>query len=307
MNSEECESVLREAVRNSVVCKAKEKMDKSNKADRLIVPHKMTSGQEACLIDTFPELDLVFKHNLFHPHAFAAASRLIEEQINYLALGIDFRVSTPEGFDVLVKDSGGDHYKQILRGRSYVHSCCPILSPQDQLRQANRENSIAKLVPTSRRQRVALRLLSEDRKLGTNVFSCNEKSEDCRVKAPYMLFLHSTYDRTTNDIANAMTSAGASEAAGSFIFDPEMLVRNDGVIKPLGAHYKNFLGEDKYKYITMTFVGDSSWGYTHRLSTYLALMTHPVIFDSKNQPYFVEIKSIRNSLVFFKIVKCFTW
>lgn len=118
-----------------------------------------------------------------------------------------------------------------------------------------------------------------------------------------MLFLHSTYDRTTTDIANAMTAADAKVATGSFIFDPNMLVQSNGELKHLKASYE-ITSKDGVRYVSMSFVGDASWAYTHRLDTYLALMRNSVIKDSNGQCYFVSIISTRNSVVFFKIIKC---
>lgn len=202
-----------------------------------------------------------------------------------------------------MKDSGGDVFKQIKRGRPNFHCCSPILSIHDQQRDASRTASIATMTKFSNVQRRALDKYNSDVKNKTSIFFCNKVSENCDVKAPFMMFLHSTYDRTTTDIANAMTAADAKVATGSFIFHPNMLVQSSGELKHLKASYE-ITSKDGVRYVNMSFVGDASWAYTHRLDTYLALMRNSVIKDSNGQCYFVSIMSTRNSVAFFKIIKC---
>lgn len=297
------DSVLSLAMRESVINDAKKMMDPENKADSMTIAYKLTANEEAALIEIFPELNLNFSHKIFHTHAYAAASRQIEEQINIMSLGINTRTAPiPDGYDCLVKDSGGDPFKLIIRTRKNFHSCSPILSAYDQQREANRINSIMTFTNPNNKQKKILEAYNNDRKNGTCIFSCDKVSEQCSVKAPFMIFTHSTYDRTTTDIANAMTAANAKVATGSFIFDPMILVEREGIIEPLKAHFKIVVENDE-KHIIMGFKGDSSWNYKHRLTTYMSLMMKPVIVDSNGHHYFVNIMSQRNSVIFFKITK----
>lgn len=147
------ESALCEMIRNTIIHDAKCLVESAFKSDSLVIVLKLSSEEEATLIETFPELDL----------------NLGLSRIN--------SVEPPPGNDALVKDSGGDVFKQIKRGRPNFHCCSPILSVHDQQRDASRIASIASITKFSNVLRRALDKDNNDVRNKTSIFFCNKVSE----------------------------------------------------------------------------------------------------------------------------------
>lgn len=70
--------------------------------------------------------------------------------------------------------------------------------------------------------------------------NCKLRSQDCTVKAPYLLFLHSTYDMTITDIADSMTSSNALEGVGSFIFNTIILEDDSGMLPGIEVYFEKY-------------------------------------------------------------------
>ena len=85
------------------------------------------------LEQTFSELNLGFTNRVTHAHAFAAAHRQCETA---LCLGdLNYRTdSVPvHGFQVVIKDFGGNFLTHLQCNRLNIHSCCPVLDACDGL------------------------------------------------------------------------------------------------------------------------------------------------------------------------------
>ncbi len=96
---------------------------------------------------------------------------------------------------------------------------------------------------------------------------CHNRSEDCDVlQANYGIAVQSMYDIPLQTMAAIMQKHSITVLKGSFIFSPLILISDEGVVPVVNAHFKKNLEKDE---IAFTFVGDSSQGYTHKLSDYL--------------------------------------
>lgn len=87
------------------------------------------------------------------------------------------------------------------------------------------------------------------------------------------MFVHSTYDMTPTDIADAMYVANASIAKGCFHFSPQVLLRTSGTLSN-GLQFRRFVrtGIRTTTRIRFFFENDPQNGYEHDWKTYLALV-----------------------------------
>lgn len=107
-----------------------------------------------------------------------------------------------------------------------MHVCQPVLSLEDgnRLTRADRflqavvneKKNLIKLhcrtsltveKRSSLQHRIKRTTVAENFLSNTN--RCNSKAQFCSVRAPYIIFAHSSYDMTINDIANIMDCANA--------------------------------------------------------------------------------------------------
>ena len=119
---------------------------------------------------------------------------------------------------------------------------------------------------------------------------CSRPSQNCPIKAMFVVFNHSAYDITPQQMGDIMDQAGAFEAFGVFISVPLALVIDKG-------EYENVWWEvykdrtTKRKMIRMGFIKDDALPYEHDFLTYVQLVTYGTIQSSAGKRYYVQTDS----------------
>ncbi|APG77660.1 RdRp [Hubei virga-like virus 17] len=297
------DSILRTTIIEEIVNDIKfEKTSESGK-QKVHIPYILNYDLQQALQGSYPAFNLLFTSQCTNPHGFAAASRLCEERYLLDKLGYVVNTSKHVDRDDLICDIGGNYWKHLTAGRRGVHSCCPILSVQDDKRHAERISNMAMFLKTqdklTNNQSVMIRSIMDNE----NVVYCINKAQDCNRTALAGMMLHSSYDVKLVDLADIMVKKKMLVVHGSFIFDAKMLddSKDAGVIEPLGVHYEFKNNRQK---IQFSFVGDSSFNYSHEVSVYFSYLFCSSFCDSrKTSVFYLELGENINGIQFFKVVQ----
>ncbi|UHM27628.1 MAG: hypothetical protein FVV1_gp1 [Fushun virga-like virus 1] len=271
-------------------------------AERIVIKYHLSDQQRLTLQHHYPEFKI--EHSTkpqAHPHANAAAMRALELQKALTML--NYRSGkTTKGYISQVKDIGGNAVTHMQRGRLDIHSCMPILDHRDNLRRSNTLYSMRDLInqaDITPRQQQKYQMFMNDETLQRRIF-CNRKGQNCPISAPSVVFCHSTYDMTTRDIADSMDEAQATVGIALFIYDASMMTSNRGTLAHLNMEWRKDISKDM---IYFDFVGDSSYGYQHKFSTYVSLIMTTCIVSSRNTMYYSEVVDVRMGTMFVKLVR----
>ena len=215
-------------------------------------------------------------------HSYAAASRAIERRIM-----ID--MAKESGDTILVVGANiTAMLPYVLDSKFTYHMCCPIIAGRDTSRHIDHT------------MKMNFSAISEEQLARVKGSVCYNKCQDCGFQAHVGVFCHSIYDMTPEQVADIMDKHGLSTAYGTLVFSSEILVNDKGVLPIINMHYQKNKGEDA---IYMDFKNDSSTGYRHSLSNYIALMTQMIYVSSGNVHYSVEFTNNINGIQFFKIAR----
>lgn len=297
-------SAIRDQIDSEMASKITERLSK-NRSVRVNVSAVLSPAEESLLCANFPELDIHFTRKEVASHAYSWASRTCETEICLQAVGYDSRRVLPDGFLSQIVDVGGNWLTHIFRGRSSIHSCCPTLSHYDDLRESKRL-SIANGVTFRSGNDVNttewnsnLRLFKE-RKTRFRI-RCNRPFQECRLRARAAIFVHSIYDISLEEIANTFLKRGISVGAGSFVFSPQILFEDEGIIPGIEMHYSI---NRKTDVITFSFRNDASYTYSHTFTQYLSILKTSVFTDSKKKAcFYLELTTNRSGIQFFTITR----
>jgi len=285
--------------------KVVENMSSDGSKPKIKIDMVLTTDEQRLLETSYPEFRIVFKQDKLANHAFAWASRILETQLCLSDLNYNPKYKPVHPNKAHVVDVGGNFCSHIKSCRIFVHSCCPILSHYDALRESVRVVDIASQrlfpKPNDAMQHRRNHLLTTYRNAATRgLVVCQKPAQRCNIRAPNMMFIHSTYDMTLTDIADAMEKHGSLSARGVFIFSPEMLLtEGEGLIKHMNAHY---LIDKAKNTITFSFTNDPSLNYHHRLDTYFSLVKGVSLRSSSGSSlYYVQLLTNRNGVQFFRI------
>jgi len=311
-----------------------EKFSNQRSRKKVTIYQQLDTAEERALEASYPEFDISFNPQQFVSHAFAAASRKLETELLLSLCGYSRTSKPPRGFMACIIDIGGNWSTHIAAKRPYIHSCCPILSGHDDLREATRReflnnlylpplsaetanNSLSdavaapseatKTTPLSKSVAVSqspnavlhhLVSIYRDKRTRCRI-RCSKRTETCRVLAPHMLSIHSAYDMTPEQLCLSMLSHNATTLRGSLIFSPELLLSNSGVLMPLGCRFDR---NDRDDLITFSFVDDPSLTYSHKFSSYRRLFCEPVIeVGAPSVRFYIDLQRNRCGVQFFTI------
>ncbi|QKN22697.1 replicase [Erysiphe necator associated virga-like virus 1] len=258
----------------------------------------------------YPEFEFSMgKNPRNHLHAVSFVARQCDQRILLDRVGYMCGGAREVGFDVLVKDIGANWLTNFKMGRLDMHNCCPILDVRDASRCKDRLHELSRYVNSPAWSSVPnVSGITDTRQ---SVFSdpvllrrflCFRRAEDCRVTAPVSILLHSAYDMTTEQIADALDSAKSRVAAMCMYFDPLMLFYSSGEMKMHGVVWEKNHNKSGRIDITFAFKGDSSYCYTHDLETYLKKFTTPVYTSSLGIHYTVEWIDYRDGTAYARLV-----
>nr|UTQ79680.1 replicase protein [Aphis glycines nege-like virus 1 iso AG1] len=278
----------------------------SVKRTRVInIMQKLSSSQQARLQDSFSMFTLDFRKAVDSgPHAFSRAHRECERNFCLNELGFSGTSLPVNGYDVCLKDIGGNPLTYLGKEFSNVHTCFPLFDVAD----ACRHNYFGKKLRS-----MPLSGMSEKKKKifrsyveGDSRSICYKPSQYCDIKSMYVMFLHSIYNITNQDLAAIMYKSGALYGYGCFIFDPIILVTNQGQLEHLECNYLKFFRGTRM-FIRFWFENDVQQAYEHLYSDYIQLIrTRSVVYNvgGEKHYYLITPREIKNSVLFFSVDKC---
>nr|UQT02528.1 RNA-dependent RNA polymerase [Red mite virga-like virus 1] len=275
----------------------------------VVIRSVLTVAQQTKLQQLFPSLDIKFTSDVTAGHAFARAHRQLTHRLQLRLCGYYSRRVSLRG-RYLIKDVGANATMHINSGNYGVHCCCPILSARDAQRHSN--TAVRALeCSTSTDPNVAnaagnfLAALTAHNGKGKQRPDrpfCFNRSQNCTVRANYLTFLHSTYDMDIQDIAYAMEAAGASQARGVIIFDPQILTNDTGYLTAIDCTYSRYTDDAGIRRIRFAFNNDTQLSYDHRLDTYLSILRN-IYINTNTNSYHITIDDISTHHLFFTVTR----
>ncbi|UXP11828.1 protein 1a [Ilarvirus SolV1] len=255
----------------------KSQVDTSNgDFQKLNVGFRLTADEKNALKSSFPGLDICFKDSCNSSHSFAAAHRVCETLDVYKR----FNTKTEK-----IIDLGGNYVTHAKSGRSNVHSCCPILDVRDGARHTDRYISLAAAIEKNHRE--------------LPVDFCCRKFEECDVKAPYAMAIHSISDIPIGTVAKHCLRRGVRKLIATVMMDPAMMIYDSGHIPLLNVSWEKedvVRDDEKKTLIHFHFVDAPGLSYSHDffiLSQYM--ITNQVIVNN-SYSYRVERTSDLNGI-----------
>lgn len=102
-----------------------------------------------------------------------------------------------------------------------------ILGVRDSIRFTTRVKLLFDLKNSKKGRDMMLPLLDQ---FNQRRLVCERCAQGCPITAPSLMMVHSSYDITAEQLADAIDSANALEAMCVIMFDPKILVDKSGVI-----------------------------------------------------------------------------
>lgn len=295
----------RSAVVESITIDAQRKHLANRSKRKVYVMQQLSPTEKNHLNRTFHMFNLDYDRATDQgAHAFARAHRLLTQEFFFYDLGINNASRPINGYDVVVKDIGGNPTSHLNHSRCNVHTCFPVLSLNDDNRhsryhQALRLKKQQNLKP---HERECLRLhTAHDPKV-----ICERAGEFCSVSAQSMMWNHSVYDCSVDQLARQMFVARALVGIGAFIFTPEIFYQRSGKIEILDCYFKKISKNGKL-FIRFWFENDVQEAYEHEFATYLSFLTSRRIRirDSVGRSHFYnfQLTHLNDGVLFFKMYK----
>nr|QNT38415.1 replicase [Tobacco streak virus]QNT38420.1 replicase [Tobacco streak virus]QNT38474.1 replicase [Tobacco streak virus] len=245
----------------------KSQVDTSNgDFQKLNVGFRLTPDEKNALKANFPGLEIAFRDSCHSSHSFAAAHRVCET----LDIYNRFKTKTER-----IIDLGGNYVTHAKQGRSNVHSCCPILDVRDGARHTDRYISLAASV--------------ENRHRELPVDFCCHKFEECDVKAPFAMAIHSISDIPISTVATHCVRRGVRKLIASVMMDPLMMLYDKGHIPLLNVDWeKEDVEETGKTLIHFHFVDAPGLSYSHDFNTLSQYMVTNQVIVNNSYSFRVE-------------------
>ncbi|APG77668.1 hypothetical protein [Hubei Wuhan insect virus 9] len=264
------------------------------------ISQAMNQEDQDLLKSLYPEYMIYFTNKSRETHGFAHASRILETSLIMQRLHY-YAATKTAPHNVYLKDVGGSRLYHGLKGNSAVHVCAPILSQEDEIRRLKADLKLSSISNSGYRNDKVANSVKLMRSTGSHY--CNNLSQKCNVKASALMFVHSIYDMTMSDVADAMTSAGAKFAGGSFIFDPLIPMLKKGILSKLNVMWEKYEVKN-VTYIKFSFLNDTQPAYIHSYKNYLNIINTLYFTDSKTKYHYgFRLEDNRAGIQFFSIYR----
>nr|AQM55346.1 hypothetical protein 1 [Piura virus] len=275
---------------------ATQALDAKSSQEKIVVHQRLSKEDQDRLRKTFCMFSLDFSRATdCASHAFWRAHRFLSERKMLRAAGIKPCSRPCNGYDVVYKDVGGNPTTHLNRGELYVHTCAPLLSNNDDKRHSAYKERLRRGNPRFKN------LVYEKHVNGDSQVICNRRSENCSIKAEVLIFLHSSYDMSLGNIADAMHRANARTAYGVFHFNPRVLYEKRGKLLN-GMCFEKRVVNGRVK-IRFWYENDCQEGYEHDYIRYVSLLRTFRIQSSSDKPryYNVQFDTSDDDTAFFII------
>lgn len=302
LNKIEHNPQIQDIVNKQLIASARKRVDATGGLPSIRINQRLSPDDVASLSECFHMFNLNFdKATDVGSHADSRAFTTCSYHYLISLMDVDTknRRSTPgAGYDVVIKDVGGSPMRHFSHRHLSTHSCCPVLSTTDALRQAMLTRSLDAAHPADPSSEKYLSLLkAKDPRV-----ICNSRAQYCRVRAPNLMFLNSTYDVTLSDLGKMMDQAGALTAHGCLHFSPVVLYRDRGLLAFPRMQFEKFK-RDGDTYIRFFFENDPQDAYVHRFSTYTALIRAFTVPSAVCGGYLVRLVRQAKDVLFFSLYK----
>jgi len=260
---------VKEAFVQSFVQQTVERVKKLSQRKTFAMKEVVTPAQQKILQDRNPEFNLDFSgatRTIGHQF-YAATRKLFFKRVEHI-IGVNCHSEPAKGYDVIIKDVGANPSKHI--GNANIHSCCPQLSVTDAKRKAAYLFTLSNFTPTTENNKAYLKHIDQDSQV-----ICNRRSQSCFIKAPFLTFVHSSYDIRPEDIAASMHAADAETAFLCFHYHPMVQYEESGMF-PQGMQFRKFIVDGRIR-IAFFFENDGQNGYDHDYIDYMRLLRMFVI------------------------------
>lgn len=290
------------------------------------IPYSLPPDKQSLLSDMYPGLQLRFQNCARHAHAFAASSRILEysvllnDKIGYDKKNEEqlSKVVKAFGWDMLVKDVGGNPMLIVSQDNNLTHVCSPVIKSNayDSVRRTTRLMNL--VLNSATHCNNAERDNNVFKSLNNSISSkncCSTLSQYCKVKAPFLMFVHSIYDMSLEDIADSMDSAEAMIGYGTFIYTDEILICQNGKIKDLNCwwRYTKPITNRQWSpeetlyhtdgHIEFGFNDDDGFNYRHSLANYKRFLTQSRFCSSSGNYFAFELLENRCGIQYFKVTR----
>nr|WPS71461.1 putative RNA-dependent RNA polymerase [Aphis gossypii nege-like virus] len=276
----------------------------SSRKKKIKIYDKLTVIEQNRLCDEFCEFNLDFSKELnSEPHAYARAHRKVSYEYMLNKLQITSNSKPQNGYDVVLKDVGGNPVMHHNRSDLYVHTCFPLLDNNDDFRHSRYYSHLRnyKQENLTTPQRTCHQMHLE----GNRRVICHSTSQQCNVTAQNVVFLHSVYDIHLDDIALTMARARSLTGIGCFHFEPAILYKNEGLIESCQLYWKKFQRNDRI-HIKFSFYDDYQEAYVHDYEVYISKIFHrrlSCFYNNKEHFYNFQLLVVKSGVAFFEIRK----
>lgn len=177
-------------------------------------------------------------------------------------------ITNLEGYDVPYCDVGANSTKHLAQHRMNIHNCQPILGLKDATRYTEKALKINNMLIN---EKIDEKIFVDN--LQNSTACCNLKAQNCPVKSPFLIFVHSGYDMTANEKLDILINKRAIKAVFVLKYDPKFLVEEKGVRVSDGIVWARTDYKGQYRregnYITFGNMNDGSHNYAHKFRTYM--------------------------------------
>nr|QHA33734.1 polyprotein [Atrato Virga-like virus 1] len=265
---------------------------------RFIIPYVMDTTQVAALQLAFPELNVCVNGKVSHSHPYAAAATLASEELILRKLNYDESAAVEAGYTAAIVDVGANYPRHAKNGRLSIHCCVPIIDVRDSARETTRIEVLRQLTRRSKLSAAtANAYLTRARPTRVRCFS---RAQNCDVRAPAMMFVHSQYDVPMTDLQDMFDAHQPRVAISVLNFIPAIFYETAGKCDVLGVEFRRDVDNDR---VSFDFMNDSSMGYSHTLSNLKEIYATQVVVTKKGRTYLVE-RFVRGSALFLQYTYC---
>lgn len=262
----------------------------------------LTDTQFEILKHDFPEFVLSLgeindagDHPFFRAQAILAREKLLQFGQFHME-----KIPKGKGYTHLIKEVGAN-LVQVLNSDLDIYPLTPMLSTADLLRHKNSYKILQKEMTSADKHR---------REKATWLYESRDqfkvKAENDSVRAPYLLWVFSSFDSSAEDLCRQMHAAGAEEGYGVVHCNANILstIRNGS---ENGMKWETTRQNFQNSAVETHFFFDRSEqaAYSHDTFKYLDLIHSSVVVlsDLKSKPSYVfQHLETRGTLLFFKIV-----
>nr|BBV14748.1 replicase [Barley aphid RNA virus 2] len=264
------------------------------------ISQAMSQDDQDLLKSLYPEYTIYFTNKSRETHGFAHASRILETSLVMQRLHY-YAATKTAPHNVYLKDVGGSRLYHGLKGNTAVHVCAPILGQEDEIRRLKADLKLSSISNSGYRNDKVENSVKLMRAIGSHY--CNNMAQKCNVRASGLMFIHSIYDMTMTDVADAMSIAGAKFGAGTVIFDPLIPMLKTGILSKLNVMWEKY-DIKNVSYIKFSFLNDSQPAYIHSYKNYLNIFRTLYFTDSKKKYHYgFRLEDNRAGIQYFSIYR----